>query len=479
MAIGYGDETAALRQQLALARGQLRQLGDTLERFKARPYVGGIVADVRDGRVLLWGANQCISVEMPTADVVDPKEVVPGAIAMLDGDSNAIRGIVEQAAIGKSQIVKRAISKWTVELEDGKVVLCPPRFGVKPDDRVIVDNFISSVVVENLGREPSSQVYAEPTGIDWDDVGGLEDAKRLLIEAIEEPIKHAKLYKRYGKKSAKGLLLHGPPGTGKTLLGKAAATAVARAHGKAHAGGFIYVKGPELLSKWIGESEGNVRRLFKTARMHKERHGVPAVLLLDECDALLGKRGGNRAVEGMERVIVPQFASEMDGLDESAAIVILTTNRPDILDSSIVRAGRIDRKIYVGRPTQQAARQIVEIHARRKPAGGDFAAAVVAELYSPRHVLFMIRCESGGDQRMVLGDLVSGAMCEDAVERSTQLAIRRARAGDDTGLTAEDAKQAVAEMVIEEKQVDHAADIEDFVDGLGLRRVFKGWEKAA
>src|SRR5262249_7038614 len=153
----------------------------------------------------------------------------------------------------------------------------------------------------------------------------------------EDPILHRDLYRALGQKPLKGILLEGPTGVGKTHLARAMATGVCALHNaKPAESGLLVTKGPELLNKYIGESEAGVRRLFESARRHHKEHGCPAIVLLDEADALLGKRGSTRW-EGMERTIVPQFLAEMDGMEESHAFVVLTTNRADMLDEAILR----------------------------------------------------------------------------------------------------------------------------------------------
>jgi proteasome-associated ATPase len=235
------------------------------------------------------------------------------------------------------------------------------------------------------------------------------------------------LFAQYGKRMVKGVLLVGPPGTGKTLLGKAAATSVAKAHGKTDGGGFIYIKGPELLNAYIGRSEEAVRGLFIAARDYKERYGIPVVIFMDEADSLLGAR--DRGVNvSVNATVVPQFLAEMDGLDDHAAIFILATNKPELLDPAVVREGRVDRKVRVDRPRREDAAAIFEIHLRGRPLIGEgHIETGVEELYSdkyPIHPRF-----DGTAGHVMLRDFVSGAMINNIIEQASTAAVMRDIAG--------------------------------------------------
>lgn len=282
-------------------------------------------------------------------------------------------------------------------------------------DRIIVDPD-GQVGLENLG--PQTPIAAEPKAVGWDDVGGLEDAKRELREAIEDPIIHKDLYRTFKLKPLRGILLAGPPGGGKTLLARAAATALARMHGvSAQTSGFLLISGPQaVLNKYVGESEANIQRVFAAGREHYKKHGYPAILVVDECDALLGARGVT-AWDGMTRTIVPTFLTEMDGVDTRySPLVILITNRPDILDEAIVRPGRIDRIIHIGYPDEKAARQIIEIHVGGRPVEDGFVAALFASVKQP----------------------ASGAVLENDVNRAIGRAVRRAKVDGDMRLLIKD-----------------------------------------
>jgi transitional endoplasmic reticulum ATPase len=204
--------------------------------------------------------------------------------------------------------------------------------------------------------EPSAlrEVFVEVPNVKWDDVGGLEDVKRELKESIEWPLKYPEIYEKLKAHSPKGILLYGPPGTGKTLLAKAVANE--------SSANFISIKGPEFLSKWVGESEKAVREAFRKARL-----ASPSVIFLDELDAVVPSRGLGADSHVTERV-VSQILTELDGLEElNNVIVIAATNRPDIIDPALLRSGRFDKIIEVPVPDEKAREKIFKIHLKGKP----------------------------------------------------------------------------------------------------------------
>jgi transitional endoplasmic reticulum ATPase len=209
--------------------------------------------------------------------------------------------------------------------------------------------------------QPSAmrEVLVQRPNVRWEDVGGLQQIKEELEEAIEWPLKHADLFAEADVKPPKGILLYGPPGTGKTMIAKAvAATSEAN---------FISIKGPELISKWVGESEKGVREVFR-----KARQAAPCVIFFDELDAVAPKRGGSEGDSHVTERVISQMLTEMDGLEDlKGVVVIAATNRPDIIDEALLRPGRFDRILEVPPPDKDARKQILQIHIRKKPLGSD------------------------------------------------------------------------------------------------------------
>jgi transitional endoplasmic reticulum ATPase len=205
--------------------------------------------------------------------------------------------------------------------------------------------------------QPSAmrEVSIQKPNVKWEDIGGLEQVKDELAEAIEWPLKHADLFAQADVRPPKGILLYGPPGTGKTMIAKAvAATSEAN---------FISVKGPELLSKWVGESEKGVREIFR-----KARQASPCVVFFDELDAIAPRRGGSEGDSHVTERVISQMLTEMDGLEDLKGVVVIgATNRPDIIDEALLRPGRFDRILEVPVPDKEARRKILQIHTKKKP----------------------------------------------------------------------------------------------------------------
>nr|WP_226987108.1 CDC48 family AAA ATPase [Candidatus Nitrososphaera evergladensis] len=210
--------------------------------------------------------------------------------------------------------------------------------------------------------QPSAmrEVLIQKPNVRWEDIGGLQQVKDELAEAIEWPLKHGDLFTEADVRPPKGILLYGPPGTGKTMMAKAVATT--------SEANFISIKGPELISKWVGESEKGVREVFR-----KARQAAPCVVFFDELDSIAPRRGGES--EGDARVterVISQMLTEMDGLEDLKGVVVIgATNRPDIIDEALLRPGRFDRILEIPIPDKEARRQIFQVHTERKPIDSD------------------------------------------------------------------------------------------------------------
>ena len=211
------------------------------------------------------------------------------------------------------------------------------------------------------------EVYIEVPAVHWDAIGGLHEVKQELREAVEWPIKKPEMFKRLGIKPPKGVLLYGPPGCGKTLLARAVAT-----ESEAN---FITIKGPEVFSKWVGESEKAIREVFRKARM-----AAPSVIFFDEFDALVPKRGMGYADSGVTERVISQLLTEIDGIQTlEDVVVIAATNRPDIIDPAVLRPGRFDRLIYVPEPDEKARLEIFQIYTKNMPLAKDVDLKHLAE----------------------------------------------------------------------------------------------------
>jgi transitional endoplasmic reticulum ATPase len=214
-------------------------------------------------------------------------------------------------------------------------------------------------VIQEMEPSAMREVFVEVPDISWDDIGGLESIKQEMQEAVEWPLKYQGIFTFADALPPKGILLYGPPGTGKTLMAKAAAN-----ESEAN---FISIKGPELLSKWVGESEKGVREIFR-----KARQAAPCIIFFDEVDAIAPKRGGDFGDSHVTERLISQLLTELDGLEIlTNVVVIAATNRPDIVDAALLRPGRFDRLLYVPPPDRDSRIQIIKIHIKKKPLDGD------------------------------------------------------------------------------------------------------------
>jgi transitional endoplasmic reticulum ATPase len=214
-------------------------------------------------------------------------------------------------------------------------------------------------VIKEMEPSAMREVFVEVPDIKWNDIGGLSSIKQELQEAVEWPLKYNQIFTYSDAMPPKGILLYGPPGTGKTLMAKAAAN-----ESEAN---FISIKGPELLSKWVGESEKGVREIFR-----KARQAAPCIIFFDEMDAITPTRGGNFGDSHVTERVISQFLTELDGLEILTNVVVIgATNRPDIIDPALLRPGRFDRILYVPPPDRDSRLQIIKIHTKKKHLAKD------------------------------------------------------------------------------------------------------------
>jgi proteasome-associated ATPase len=315
------------------------------------------------------------------------------------------------------------------------------------------------------GAQTRDHLLEQVPELPWEKVGGQDEARQAVRDAVELPLLHADLFTAYNHTSPKGILLYGPPGCGKTLLGKATAYNLTRQlrekTGQDHREYFMHVKGPEILNMWVGESERQVRELFARAR-EKAKEGFLPFIFIDEAESILGTRRAGRT-SGILNTLVPMFCAEMDGIESlQQMVIILASNRADMIDPAILRPGRIDRKIKVSRPTKKGSEEIYRIYitpnlpfepallakheGNTQAAIDDIITQVIDAQFNQREEnrFLEVTLRSGRHEYLHRGDLVSGAIIAGIVERAKETAIKRAIASPEpTGLSVSDFLEAL------------------------------------
>ncbi|RLG53590.1 MAG: AAA family ATPase [Thermoproteota archaeon] len=292
---------------------------------------------------------------MPLADDVDLEKLADLTHGFVGAD---LAALAKEAAM---RALRRVFAEVKIDIEQEEIP-------AEVLDKLVVtmDDFLTAL--KDITPSALREVVIQVPNVRWTDIGGLEKVKEELRMAIEWPLKYPELFEKSGAKAPKGILLYGPPGCGKTLLAKAVANE--------SESNFISVKGPEILSKWVGESERAIREIFR-----KARQAAPCIIFFDEIDAIAPMRGSGIGDSRVTERIISQLLTEIDGLEELRNVVVIAaTNRPDLLDPALLRPGRFDRLIYVSPPDLQTRKEILKVHTRNKPLADDVNLDKLAEL---------------------------------------------------------------------------------------------------
>jgi proteasome-associated ATPase len=343
----------------------------------------------------------------------------------------------------------------------------------------------AGLIVERLARpEVEELILEEVPDVSYEQVGGLVNQIEEIRDAVELPYVHRELFSRYGLVPPKGILLYGPPGCGKTLIAKAVANSLAQAvaerTGRPDARSyFLNIKGPELLNKWVGETERQIRSIFQRAK-EKSDEGVPVIVFFDEMDSLFRTRGSGISSD-VESTIVPQLLSELDGVESLKNVIVIgASNREDLIDPAILRPGRLDVKIKINRPDTEAAREIFGIYLTTEvPLDQDELAAaeadpgrLIAELIeatvsamyaeSEENRFLEVTYASGDREVLFFKDFSSGAMIENIVRRAKKDAIKRHIAGGTDGIRRDDLLAAIKQEFREHEDLPNTTNPDDW-----------------
>jgi proteasome-associated ATPase len=483
------SQNEKLSATLREAREHIGALREEVEKLTMPPSAYGTFLEVNDdGTVDVFTAGRKMRVALhPELDV---EELQRGQEVVLNESLNVVlaRGhdiagevvtLKELLENGRrALVVGRADEERVCELASG---LLGER--LRAGDHLLMETR-SGVLVERLPRpEVEELILEEVPDITYADVGGLDEQIDQIQDAVELPYLYAELFHEHQLQPPKGILLYGPPGCGKTLIAKAVANSLAKRVSEktgdsATRSYFLNIKGPELLNKYVGETERQIRLIFQRAR-EKSEEGVPVIVFFDEMDSLFRTRGSGISSD-IESTIVPQLLAEIDGVESLKNVIVIgASNREDLIDPAILRPGRLDVKIKIERPDEEAARQIfgrylsedlpiaedeTEKAGGRSQAIDSMILAAVDRMYSgdDENRFLEVTYQNGDKEVLFFKDFASGAMIENVVRRSKKMSIKRQIAGGVRGIATSDLVDSIRQEYREHEDLPNTTNPDDW-----------------
>ena len=483
------SQNEKLSATLREAREHIGALREEVEKLTMPPSAYGTFLEVNDdGTVDVFTAGRKMRVAMhPELDV---EELQRGQEVVLNESLNVVLARGHDIA-GEVVTLKELLDNGQRALVVGRADeerVCELASGLLGERRRAGDHLLmetrSGVLVERLPRpEVEELILEEVPDITYADVGGLDDQIDQIQDAVELPYLYADLFHEHQLQPPKGILLYGPPGCGKTLIAKAVANSLAKRVSEktgdsATRSYFLNIKGPELLNKYVGETERQIRLIFQRAR-EKSEEGVPVIVFFDEMDSLFRTRGSGISSD-IESTIVPQLLAEIDGVESLKNVIVIgASNREDLIDPAILRPGRLDVKIKIERPDQDAARQIFGRYLgehlpiaedETAKAGGRSQAidamidAAVDRMYSvdDENRFLEVTYQNGDKEVLFFKDFASGAMIENVVRRSKKMSIKRQIAGGARGIATTDLVDSIRQEYREHEDLPNTTNPDDW-----------------